>query len=874
MADRIFADRLLRASFLLGVTALLWTTGCSNDTSGDACGPNEVKNPITGNCDPEGVRRGSGGGTSGGNSSGGQSGGATGGQASGGTGMIPDAGDGGTGGSGSGGSGGSGSGTGGTSGGSGGTTADVGMKVDIGDGGMCAAGVDSDGDGLSNKCECEFGSDPANTDSDGDGILDQHEDKNLDCDLDPGETDPRSADTDGDGLSDSEESQHGGDPLDPDTDEDGVLDGPEARSGCMKLDQKDSDGDGLFDGEEDINGDGKLGTCQMRAYTEMCAGKESDPCKKDTDGDGTLDRDESRNLKCSAGATKNLPQPQIAKSQAGNYKLSLAPSVKTASVSGISGGQAHAFTDANHKYGGFVASLPAPSGGGSVEGLRDHVFREIDNLYAGSKQRASGRRLVTHDGFEAIVGAVAELKGVSSVATARDRILGKLAGNPSVSHGAGGSLPSGSPVLFIYEVVKRPGGYVVVGTTATESDYRNASAKTGFRVDDLTGGASVAKYTEKLTPECVAYKVDRKPKVDFIWVLDGSGSMKDENGQVKNFANEFINILKGSNLDWRLAVTSATCANIAQDAAISSQIKQEFGSGGVWSGSTCPGLPIGSPKYENGKLCGKNNAYFTRDPAKFKGCIDAVQNAFVSGEHTGTMGAAAIDRALPRKLNDSKKLRPGAAVVVISLTDEFDEHVASKMNWPDAQQNMNQVDPTQQSGYDASKVDNIVKPFVNYMLRQDVAATQFGIYWIPGTQCPTNSAPEAPAGIHRMVTRTGGFAGSICQQSLQNTLRRIATASAGLASGLRLRGMPAPQTITVRVGPPGGNVRPSPRSRTNGFDYDAIVNRVTFNGQSAPQTGDKVVIAYNRWKSSVQGCMTHRDCPGPQKQRCIDRECR
>ena len=65
--------------------------------------------------------------------------------------------------------------------------------------------ADSDGDGLDNLQEQDFGSDPHNADSDGDGLSDALE-------LEYG-TNPLSADSDGDGLSDTDEIRLGRDPL-------------------------------------------------------------------------------------------------------------------------------------------------------------------------------------------------------------------------------------------------------------------------------------------------------------------------------------------------------------------------------------------------------------------------------------------------------------------------------------------------------------------------------------------------------------------------------------------------------------------------------------------------------------------------------------
>ena len=153
-----------------------------------------------------------------------------------------------------------------------------------------------------------------------------------------------------------------------------------------------------------------------------------------------------------------------------------------------------------------------------------------------------------------------------------------------------------------------------------------------------------------------------------------------------------------------------------------------------------------------------------------------------------------------------------------------------------------------------------------------VMTTVFGIYWIPGTSCAT--ASEASAGIHSVVSQTGGTAGSVCQSDLASTLQQIAEASAGIASGLRLLGVPVAPSIVTKVGQVStGSIVELTRSRADGWDYDSIVNRVTFQGPSPPQTGDRVVIAYRRWEGSLRQCVEDIDCPREQKYRCVDGLC-
>jgi hypothetical protein len=89
-----------------------------------------------------------------------------------------------------------------------------------------------------------------------------------------------------------------------------------------------------------------------------------------------------------------------------------------------------------------------------------------------------------------------------------------------------------------------------------------------------------------------------------------------------------------------------------------------------------------------------------------------------------------------------------------------------------------------------------------------------------------------------------------------------------------LRGTPAPPSIDVKVGQQStGNIVPWTRSRDDGWDYDAIVNRVVFNGNNPPQTGDTVVIPYRRWQDSINQCTSDEDCPQEQKLKCIAGVC-
>ncbi|MDQ3654488.1 MAG: thrombospondin type 3 repeat-containing protein [Chloroflexota bacterium] len=154
----------------------------------------------------------------------------------------------------------------------------------------CDATVaDSDGDGLVDACEAEYGTDPAKADSDGDTLTDGDE-------VYTHESDPMRTDSDGDGLPDGDEvTIHHTSPALADSDGDGLDDGNEVNTYRTNPAKADSDGDGLDDGAEvgagldpldsDFDDDGLNDGDEVNTYGTY-------PKVADSDDDGLLDGDE------------------------------------------------------------------------------------------------------------------------------------------------------------------------------------------------------------------------------------------------------------------------------------------------------------------------------------------------------------------------------------------------------------------------------------------------------------------------------------------------------------------------------------------------------------------------------------------------------
>lgn len=141
---------------------------------------------------------------------------------------------------------------------------------------------DSDGDDLSDGKEVLLGTNPLNIDTDGDGLTDGQEIKHN--------TNPLAKDSDSDGLEDGFEIVKGLNPTVKDSDSDGIPD----KSETDYINGKDSDSDGISDLREQIMGTNIKNIDSdndgISDAKELLYG--TDPNNQDTDGDGFDDGEE------------------------------------------------------------------------------------------------------------------------------------------------------------------------------------------------------------------------------------------------------------------------------------------------------------------------------------------------------------------------------------------------------------------------------------------------------------------------------------------------------------------------------------------------------------------------------------------------------
>ncbi len=272
-------------------------------------------------------------------------------------------------------------------------------------------------------------------------------------------------------------------------------------------------------------------------------------------------------------------------------------------------------------------------------------------------------------------------------------------------------------------------------------------------------------------------------KVDLLLVMDTSSSMVKYRQRFANQIPQLISKLNASQMDYRIGVTTT-------DLAIQ-------GSGGKL---------VGSPKV------------LTQSTPNLVSTLQDRIN-FINPGSPDEMGLESVRRLLDKE--GSALVRPDGFFVIIFLTDENDYSY-------------------DQSGYIPTanyiKYLDSYKPFFPSGLRGWVAHL-IGVHNFD----EMNNCGTVEVGVRYMdlVQPTGGKAEPICSGKMEVMVENIRVQIVQLLSDYYLNRKPRKETIRVMVR--GELVREDP---TNGWQYDATLNRVRFNGSSIPGVYDSISVQF------------------------------
>ncbi len=376
---------------------------------------------------------------------------------------------------------------------------------------------------------------------------------------------------------------------------------------------------------------------------------------------------------------------------------------------------------------------------------------------------------------------------------------------------------------------------VAVGVSRAENYAVNQTTLTS-----LINGTSIVPAGSTILAKTDTFTGAEDPKVDFVWVVDNSGSMKEEQTSVSNNAVTFFNLLNNKRLDFRLAV--------------------------IATGSTGSNLntlnPGGSKAWElwGSSQDGSRWVYKTDNNAanRFKQNVDSV-GLNGSGRESGIFFAERALGGAPSGITPVSPTivpRPGAKLIFVILSDEGDHYRCYSGGSFTSDSNV----PNHCTGGVGFNVENNIFTQNNYKVYaiiglHDGSLSNPGNLGEPG-RCDSNpsnsSAPKANNVNNRDLTyynlanATGGSSASICNTDYTTILDNIATQAAANSSSYVLTKIPIASTIVVKVN---GSI--VTQDATNGWQYNSSSNTIVFSGTAWPDPGANIEVSYSYLEGST-----------------------
>ena len=278
------------------------------------------------------------------------------------------------------------------------------------------------------------------------------------------------------------------------------------------------------------------------------------------------------------------------------------------------------------------------------------------------------------------------------------------------------------------------------------------------------------------------YQGDGATGVDFLWILDNSGTMSGEQERLFSSLDGIMTLFEETVADFRLGV-------------ITTDVEDEE---------------------HRGRLQGEPTVLGPDTPA--------IRETFVANAQVGTggdrdeRGLEALELAMTEALDDGSNdgfFRPGRSLEVVVVSDEDD--------------------------HGDIEAEEYLASFEQLVPDPDL----FSVHAIVGDEPTGCLAPDASAeaGMKylEMSRLTAGYKGSICLDDWSELLEGIGLAALGLLNTFELTYEPKPESITVRID---GVV--IPERLEDGWQYDPGANAIVFHRYSIPRPGMLVEVSYHR----------------------------
>jgi hypothetical protein len=511
---------------------------------------------------------------------------------------------------------------------------------------------------------------------------------------------------------------------------------------------------------------------------------------------------------------------------------------------------------------------------GNVNAFASQAFASWDT--PGGNNAALGRVAWTHDAN-------------GTAAQSLNAIVAALVPGAGGVLNANGSTALGPYSLEVEVLVRSPNTTLVVVSLANQASV-TATARIGFKLDDLGNGTAVAQFGDDTGVQCDRFLVEPLQKVDFLLLIDNSGSMDNEQTATANAAAQIGAQLAASTVDFRVAVVTSDVDGLQNNVA-------------EWTSCTSPAA--GTCAQAN-PLMSNDQVYcpFTNNTAVLQACVDGLnvsgngeENFFrpvaclmgktvvgpginllltgvgeLGGDPDGEACGRDLDNSrapfqagatypiapagfamLPRAEGNPSRLRPGAQLAVIFITDANE------------QSDGRYVQGTVTEAVAVHSIPSWVTYFQDFDGAGDPLLSRaivHGLTCPAGTNCTDENGNYMNTRFQQFLSALGGVEAALPDNADPQNAQKIAD-----AIGLIMQQSIAQSSPYVLVKPPisstiklavdfltvgACNTADMPRSRQDGFDYDGTTNSVTFFGSCRPlldnsQVGRPFAISYRYW---------------------------
>jgi hypothetical protein len=417
-------------------------------------------------------------------------------------------------------------------------------------------------------------------------------------------------------------------------------------------------------------------------------------------------------------------------------------------------------------------------------------------------------------------------EAATDIASLRNRALALLLERPlSQLSGLPGAVSRKATSFVLTATLVVRGGQQLVSAALAARDHHDADVGgDAALIDDLGNGTALGLPAQTLDHSgCDRGPSASQGKADILWVIDESGSMRDNREAIAKHAAAFFAKAAAAGLDFRMGVT----------------------------GMIQPGEEGTTP----GKLCSKISQNPKDDGGEDRFLLPGEQQTFLSCvrnppfEEAGTeYGLAAIwevlERHLPRAAAEPGRVRVGAKLAIVLVTDEAPQEIklGGVYNERYGFIKPGEFAPSQCTldGEDTAQLASYIQPWLD-LLEGKVDPEATATVHLIGGGCGNSCKAEVPHGYRELVARTGGLQADICQGNLGQTLQLIVDSIVAAASPRTL--VQRPVSASLRVAANGLEL---PRSKRKGYHYSAATNSLSFfHVKLTP--GTELVVSYSRF---------------------------